>query len=133
MLHRPECLILELREPPGALVMCALAPQAHVLNWVKNPVPEVPLAFVVVGRYQLLNTYFVQEQAYFASFSSPDKPGRQDHNPLILLVNRDGGKGRACECGPTQTPSTFHRAPCPAGARLPGNGQTELKPQVPEA
>lgn len=39
--------------------MCALSPQARVLNWVKNPVPEVLLAFVVVGRYQLPNTYFV--------------------------------------------------------------------------
>ena len=72
--------------------MRALSPQAYV---PKNPVPEASLAFVVVcvgggGRYRLLNTYFVQELAHFASFNSPDKPGRQDHNHLILLVNRLG-------------------------------------------
>ena len=66
--------------------MCALSPQAHVLQ---NPAPEVPLAFVVVGRYHLLNTYFVQEPAYFASFNSPNKPGRQGQDHFILLVDRE--------------------------------------------
>ena len=65
-----------------------LTPQAHVL---KNPVHAVPLAFVVVGCYHLLNIYFVRNLAYFASFNSPDKPGRQDNNNnLILQVNRSG-------------------------------------------
>lgn len=93
--------------------MCALSPQAHVLQ---NPAPEVPLAFVVVGRYHLLNTYFVQEPAYFASFNSPNKPGRQGHNHLILLVDREKVERaeRRCECSSAQTPCTFHRAPCPA-------------------